>query len=356
MGLGNHIPMIVNGFVLAVITGRFVLVDYPMANKTFQFSPNLDYSSYHHLLPKERVTVLKNYEWEKFSICATENLQSYYQQPVWELEGVDYWIPLLQANPHYTATLERLFPDGQIGHHVLTKIVRLQTGLESRLEVYKASKFGKFNVGIHFRQHKRSSTVGSIRMYASVALQLGANSGRKKEDIRFHLATDDPLIRQRFLPYFGDRLIHLSVDWKASNSANNPGGSMDDAVLDWGALASCNELVITYGSSFGNAAASYSGSKHYVIMPVRDNLANSREVAFWGGASSEMCFFMSKGFVGNPNTGDDAEKLWDDFQRDKENGVFANDDVKYSQQRMDLAKALVAALPSFWHHTQCDYS
>ncbi|CAG8722051.1 15426_t:CDS:1, partial [Dentiscutata heterogama] len=74
------------------------------------------------------------------------------------------------------------------------------------------------------------------------------------------------------------------------------------ALIDIKLLGLCDDLVITYSSSFGFLAAGWSQKASrqrgpFVVMPIRDSdddLWLVDKVWIWGAISSEPCMYLSK--------------------------------------------------------------
>ncbi|TPX34673.1 chitinase [Synchytrium microbalum] len=361
-GLGNRLPQLVNGIVLALLTNRTVLLEYPDHVRNI-WNFNLDLDRWNRDLGEEEdqvmivgeAVLLKERARKLFTDCITEDLSAYYDDPehggvrTWVILGVDYFVPFWQANPHYRKKFETIFPDGRVAYHVLRKTLGLRSALDKALSEYKAAHFRPYMVGIHVRAHKLKN-IGYMRSYATIAKQLAMVSGRPMDEVGFHLATDNVQSRDELISWLGvDYVSYLPVNFTANNGEGNPGGSDEFAAIDYVALGSCDAVVATYGSSFGQWAGSWSG-RPYVTMNQRlDTYNTTREVSFWNSLISEPCSFSVKQFAETPGAGShNLTELEEQYARDVMYGNWAS----IEKNRETRAVSFLMALPQYLHHTQ----
>ncbi|TPX32707.1 hypothetical protein SmJEL517_g04260 [Synchytrium microbalum] len=356
-GLGNRLPQLVNGVVLALIANRTVLLEYPdYIRENWQFS--LDFDSSNRELGRQQVVVMDEKARDLISISITESLDNHFNDDkrggirTWVILGADYHVPYWQANPHYKEKLEALFPDGRIAHHVLRKTIRLKPELERALSEYKSIHFRPYMIGIHVRTHNRHSDIGLMRTYAAIAEQLAMSSNRK-HDVAFHLATDNIKVRQELEMWLGiNRTRHLNINFEEGNAMNNPGGSDVAAALDFMALATCDDVVATHSSTFGHWAATLAGRPYTIVNLRQQDYRNSREVAFWRSITSEPCSFLAKSFTQSPNAGSmNMSALEDEYQAD----LAAHNLTAIEEKREFRAISLLMQSKMYIHHTQCHF-
>ena len=237
-----------------------------------------------------------------------------------------------------------------MAHHVLRRAIRLNVDLTTRLETYKSTYFKPYTIGLHIRERKIKN-IGQVRTYATVALELAEVTGRPSADIGFHIATDSLHLQQETIEWLGkNRTSHLPINFARTSAIGHPGGSDEDAAVDFVALGSCNAVITTYSSSFGQWAASWSGKAYLTILQRQSDYSNNKEVAFWRSISSEPCNFLAKWFVMSPNAGRmDMAKMQKEYDQDLET---KNWDA-IAQKREERAVSLLLASPGYLHHTQC---
>ena len=77
------------------------------------------------------------------------------------------------------------------------------------------------------------------------------------------------------------------------NSITNNPGTEESAVTDMILLSKCNELALSFESSFGFSAAGFGGIHYYVIMP-KMSMHDLSYIYFWGSATSEPGMYASR--------------------------------------------------------------
>jgi hypothetical protein len=58
----------------------------------------------------------------------------------------------------------------------------------------------------------------------------------------------------------------MEKDMRAAFQGNKNPGRVVDGVVDMKLLSMCDEILITYGSSFGQISAAWGGLKPYVLL------------------------------------------------------------------------------------------
>ncbi|TPX53234.1 hypothetical protein SeMB42_g00904 [Synchytrium endobioticum] len=355
-GLGNRLPHLVNGMVLAMLTDRPLLLELtPHLRKIWQFS--LDFDLGNRRLTGESVPIMVDLNRTLTSVHVTEDVARYFDSPQdggvrnWLLQGLDYFVPLWQANPHYNHRLEALFPDGRVAYHVLRNTIGLNSDLAAALSEYLALKFRPFMIGIHLRTGKRPN-IAAIRTYAMVAKQIASTAGLSMDKIGYHIATDNKKMRDEMKLWLGQQATYLHVNFTANNTEKNPGGSDEDGALDFMALTSSDVIIATHSSSFGQWAAAWSGA-NYVTMNLRQlNYTNDLEGVYWRSIVPEPCSFHVKWLAGHPEAGSyNVSAVEQQYQLDS----ASNNHTAIQEHREFRAKTLLLASPMYYHHVQCHY-
>ncbi|KNC97034.1 uncharacterized protein SPPG_07432 [Spizellomyces punctatus DAOM BR117] len=304
-GLGNNIPQILNGMLVALLTGRVLLVDYKKLPELFESKIELNWSKYESKLTSSAestfIYILEhgNHDRDRtWLTLATSDLNEVYgAHRIWGVRGFDYSAPLLQANPHYRAILQEWFPDGRIFYHVMRRFISIHSDIMAKVHSFKYSHFGKYTIGIHVRRLKNEKTVPQIRTYADVALQVAMQSGVALDDIRFFVAADSPSARQELSSMLGKhRVIYTPIDVVSTNENNNPGGSLADGLWDMGLLMHCDHRIVTLGSSYGQIAAAWTGLPYLTVMHLYERITTATEilkVRYWGSALGEPCMYAT---------------------------------------------------------------
>ena len=185
-----------------------------------------------------------------------------------------------------------------------------------------------------------------------VAKQIASTAGLSMDKIGYHLATDNVTMREELKLWLGQQATYLHVNFAANNTEKNPGGSDEDGALDFMALTSCDIIVATHSSSFGQWAAAWSGT-NYVTMNLRQlNYTNDLEGIYWRSIVPEPCGFHVKWFVEHPEAGSyNVSAVEEKYQID----LAAKNYTAIEEGREERAKTLLLASPMYYHHAQCHY-
>ncbi|TPX34650.1 hypothetical protein SmJEL517_g02681 [Synchytrium microbalum] len=346
-GLGNRLPGLVNGVLLALLTNRTLLIRYPdYIRRMWDFAVDFDLENYQ--IPGELFSVMEDMNRTLIAVSITEDFATYFDQArPWMVQGWNYNAPFLQANPHYRDRIKQLFPDGRVSHHILRRAIRLNNGLSARLAEYTKSKFRPYTIGIHIRSMKLSN-IASMRTYATIALDLADASGRPSHEIGFHIAADSESLRNELALLLGqERVTYLPIRLSMLSSIGNPGGSDEEAAMDFVALGSGDAVVATYGSSFGQWAGAWSGRNYVTVNQQLTNYSNNKEVAFWKSIKPEPCSFLSKWFTQSPTAAMSPHVGLVAERPALERRAVTEED------REAKAVALLMASPQYLSHAQC---
>ncbi|KXS19242.1 glycosyltransferase family 37 protein [Gonapodya prolifera JEL478] len=157
---------------------------------------------------------------------------------------------------------------------------------------YLVTKYSRYYViGVHIRTFKETQTVPPTKFFVDVAVSIWRSSGRPWDKTRFFLSTDHWRVRQEFAQ---ELLLHNQIAlgetpvlmeqedpqsrdiprlkqfiYRADNDQLH---HEVEAVIDMKTLAMCDELVLTYGSSFGYVAAGWGGIVPIFVNHLRPGL------------------------------------------------------------------------------------
>ncbi|CAG8852419.1 28632_t:CDS:2, partial [Gigaspora margarita] len=158
-----------------------------------------------------------------------------------------------------------------------------------------ANKFRDYNIGIHLREKKSPEDTKSwmvpIEHYYEAVRMLMLEV--KNKNVSIFVAADNT---------DGHNMdLENPVMWLNR-------GTEVGALIDLKLLGLCDDLVITYASSFGLLAAGWSHKASrqrglFVINPIKKNWTDNLQVVdkiwMWGAISSEPCMYMSKLLIKN---------------------------------------------------------
>ena len=299
-GWGNRLPSLVTGAILAIITNRTIAIRSPLdLDEYLRFSFPWKLTPYHDAILANLSTVtLSNGHWPDL-------LGHDFRSPSYATGGPniveymsgDYHIPILESNPHLRDFFDDYFPGGEVyskfwryifkpsrqvgiavrntlspftAHYVIGVQIRTVKGLELGFKGFDATDF--FNISM-----------------------LLARSERVHGKARFFIASDS---RSLYL----DATSHLgsSAFWVNSKnigasrtSAGNPGTEFS-GIVDLFVLSRCDDLVISYASSYGWLAAALAGKFPIYIYPKMDK-GPKHFVApkFYRALTSEPCMWAA---------------------------------------------------------------
>jgi len=195
---------------------------------------------------------------EDAKIGYSENFTSYFEPyDVIQLITTDYPLLLLYGNPYHKAWLEENFGMNAFSI-VARRLMRLTPKVRKIYDEFRATKFGAHNIGIQMRLEK---TRAKAETFAQVArlLQM-VNFPNEANVTKFFLATDQLSVQREVKGYLGDSLIYVEpFRERYSNDSELY------ALVDMALLSSCDQLIITYKSSFGYVASAWQATTSYMI-------------------------------------------------------------------------------------------
>ncbi|KAJ3342708.1 hypothetical protein HDU93_001280 [Gonapodya sp. JEL0774] len=209
-----------------------------------------------------------------------------------------YQVPNLWGNKEYRAKLLEWFPTME-AFYATSKLLMRVKGAAKVDSLYAPARpkrrYGRYYViGVHIRTFKESKTIPPTKYFVDVAVSIWRSSGRPWDKTRFFLSTDHWRIRQEF-----ERELLLHHDIATGQPTAPPsvtteprGGTSKlkqliyradndqlhhevEAVIDMRTLAACDELVLTYGSSFGYVAAGWGGITPTFVNHLPPGIASS---------------------------------------------------------------------------------
>ncbi|KAF0552366.1 hypothetical protein F8M41_021906 [Gigaspora margarita] len=250
-GFGNRMPGIICGFLYSLISDRLFFMD---GNHNFDnyfekdFDHNWDTVSY---LYKESTAKdlhiqekINNFTLVTRGNFSSEEINSY---DILRVHTLDYICARLSSNPYYKKWFNKIIPDYRIFTTISLRLLRLHPDLKSQVEDYAKNNFNNYNIGIHLRENKfKTPWMIPIEHYYEI------------------IHSEDNMD------------LHNSITWENS-------GTEAGAIIDLKLLGLCDDLVITYASSFGLLAAGWTHKASrqrglFVINPIKINLIDNLQV------------------------------------------------------------------------------
>ncbi|RKO93028.1 hypothetical protein BDK51DRAFT_39817 [Blyttiomyces helicus] len=344
-GIGNRMPAVVTGLFLAMTTNRTLLVDWPEFEELFD--PEIDV-----VLTVDRkvqlASAIRERAWDEGNATSEAELDEAMPRfsrampavgvliPVTRVQenlakwittdfrtddnfgyatvityrSMDYSTPLLMANPTMRPWFEALFgtePGGLHPFHAAAKhLFRPQADIEREARAFHRRHLAGAGlaVGIQVRTRKRRATAPDLSLYFSTALGIGRSrqaartGGDKIAPLRFFVASDRLEVADVMERALSPHPVFATRDVSLENPDQNRNPGTDRAaVVDMRILALCDELVVTFGSSFGQVAAAWGGISSVVIM--HGTHAGWDRPFWWAtGGITEPCMFEGRRIAG----------------------------------------------------------
>jgi len=187
----------------------------------------------------------------------------------------DYFAPFIANNPLYRDKIIEWFgsPDNIYGT-LLHFLFKPKQELQDKIDKFVSNNFRKYNVGLHLR---RKGNVGYVMgpQHEEVAWQcagvtfgdghypLGALAIRDLEpdDVAIFLATDNEDTANYARKKYGNKIISITDEPITRTSVEG----LQRAVVDMWILSLCDELVLSFQSSYGRVASALSGIVPLVV-------------------------------------------------------------------------------------------
>ncbi|CAG8632871.1 21037_t:CDS:2, partial [Cetraspora pellucida] len=231
------------------------------------------------------------------------------------ISTLDYPCAPIMANPNYRKWFKKKIPDYGIFTAISLKLLRVHPDIRNHVENFASNNFGDYNIGIHIREKKPpAGMILPVEHYYHTVKMLML--GIEKKDISIFVAADTNdgrnklvnLLREEFKSRNNSiKIVQSEDNMNMANTVSLNMGSEVGALIDMKLLSLCDDLVLSYSSSFGFTAAGWSHKASrqrgpFVVMPIKDSqddLTEVDKVWVWGATSSEPCMYMSKSLINN---------------------------------------------------------
>jgi hypothetical protein len=205
-----------------------------------------------------------------------------------EYTSYDYDMPLLQVNPALQATLQKLFPGGNIFHEVATRLFSF-----SQLVQRTAAQYGpladqcRVGIQMRFRKQEHKAKPVPIKDFTTQVAGIAKSAAGGAPGNVFVAA--DVAVYDHLAALLPGRTVWWSNESQASitndNKLGNPGSDLS-AFVDIYLLTKCQQLVCSASSTFGSVAAAYADmAPVYAIKAPHDK--PFYKPYFWKGLTSE---------------------------------------------------------------------
>lgn len=214
-----------------------------------------------------------------------ELLNGTFSEGIWQTDKAiyfdynrDYPLAVMQANPDIQDKLLLYFGRREPFHALSQYLLRPGADLQEEIQLTMIKKFQQYKhvIGMHFRRLKGTEAwMPKVEEYVAVAEAIQRANGWAKESTGIYVSSDVPSVMDVLLQTYTDNnFIYLDKDLSQNLQGTWNPGSLRSAWVDMFLLANCQELVLTFGSSFGSMAAGMAGVKPYLMLYTRATNAN----------------------------------------------------------------------------------
>eukprot|EP00775_Hariotina_reticulata_P007279 gene7279-7492_t len=269
VGLGNQIPSIITGYLIALLSRRIFLLDAPLTRYLdISLAGAWERFGSHYNVNDNRQTCVIQHGGGalanlNLSVLCGQQLKD---PPLIALISWDYDVPWLQINDDYAATIKHLFPKGEVFHELSKLLLRAPKPLLAAALARYAKLRSACSVGMHLRTARLHVQNVIVSERAFVAQVAGIATGLSEQTPgSLVLASDSKKVFPLMVKAMPGRLLWWNnttmevLAAKKHTSAGNPGTELT-AVMDMLLLSSCKRLVLTPASSFGYVAAGLAGT------------------------------------------------------------------------------------------------
>jgi hypothetical protein len=174
----------------------------------------------------------------------------------------------MQANPNLKEFMEFYFEGRDPFRELAYFFLQPKPPLLSKILNIKSANFRKNMIGMHLRRHKGSRTLApKVRDFGSLADAIQRAHGWSDEDTGIFVATDTASVVDELRYSFPSKnFIFLAKNLSFGQQPSGNPGTIHDAWVDMFLLSYCEELILTFGSSFGSMAAGMGGIKPYWML------------------------------------------------------------------------------------------
>ena len=317
-GMGNVLPPVVTGFLLALMTDRVFFIDFPMFGAIFAHELDFNWTKNSATLlgTRRNVTTIQTFsgfEDKALGLWLHGDLEDVFsrQDVVYYGPDMDSLSPVLIANQHYASFFKKYFPTREVFSRLSQFLFTLTPALQLVVDSFHRRHFGNFTVGLQIRKRKCGidavpcEHLPRIESFCSVAKALQYSAGISDEDVRFFVATDTEATLAQVKNILGaERVVHTNYNMTTFTEAGNP-GTHEAAVVDLKLLSLCDDLVITSASSFGSVAAGWGNIKGvHMTFGNPHRLRFLENPHFWRALTSEPCFWGFSKFKNSANEDD----------------------------------------------------
>ncbi|CAG8541345.1 15789_t:CDS:1 [Dentiscutata erythropus] len=316
-GIGNRFPGIVCGFLYSIITDRLLFIDgYKDFTDYFEKDFEHNWEKVANLYQNRSVKSLHSIKKNEFPLIARGNLSSeeVNSYDILRIHTWDYVCVPIMSNPNYKEWIKEIIPDYKIFTVISQKLLRLKFDINKQVENFITNNFGEYNIGIHLRVRKKTKKTNKmiipIKHYSQVVEML--LMGIDKKNVTVFIAADTNESRNNLINYVHKsldsdnkkfvKIVHINNDMSIENPYSHFNrGTEIGALIDMKILSFCDDLVLTYGSTFGYIAAGWSYRSlrrlgPFVVMPERkdeDNFSLDK-IWLWQARSNEPCMYLGK--------------------------------------------------------------
>jgi hypothetical protein len=195
--------------------------------------------------------------------------------PLWDsdlmiglIHGGDYPLGFIQANPELKHFMDFYFEGRDPFHELAQFFLRPKAQFLSKVLGVTRTMFREKMIGLHLRRFKGSMALApKVKDYGSLAIAVQWSNGWSDEETGIYIASDLASVVDELRESFPTKnfiFVPKNLTFGLQPSGNP--GTIEDAWMDVFLLSFCQELILTFGSSFGSMAAGMAGVKPYWML------------------------------------------------------------------------------------------
>ncbi len=297
-GFGNRWPFLVTCFGVALLTDRVLLIldndnwmdffEPPVQLNFHKVSLSPEWQSFLHDHPLPQEAAVSPYNMDNLNF-------SNWNASLWlkMRESLHWMLPLLAGNPHHKGFLEEYFHYGhsffELSSFLFKPSRQLLEASSSWKEAHRLQHTYLIAMQIRVKKAQQVGieTLVPLANFIKVATLIYKSYAAEQRDAAFYICSDDKDLRleaETQLKKLGcrvetldERLVYDPKGQEGLTRNNRKGAFI--GMLEMHLMSQADQLIITYGSSYGWTAGAWGGIRPWYVTPT----------GFFGSPVSDPC-------------------------------------------------------------------
>mmetsp|Transcript_38088 Transcript_38088/g.84853 ORF Transcript_38088/g.84853 Transcript_38088/m.84853 type:complete len:486 (+) Transcript_38088:156-1613(+) len=316
VGWGNRLPTLVTGAIMAMLTNRTLLVDFPNINNYITCSWNWDFAPVRPKLHKLKQHQVRIDSYDDLRPFLHDNLATslpdHKAAPLIMFYEIDYSIPMLAVNPHYEAMFHQLFPGGEVYRPMMKLMVRPAPDIEKEVLEFAMRNFaGRYSIGLQMRAEKfKDQKYGDFpsKVFYSLAQTLAMTHAHRsrhitytQENVTFFIAADRSELYWEAARMLGEDRVCWTNNGIEGERAPTLPGTERSGLVDLFMMAMVDDIVVTHSSTFGITGSAMKGVKAFTVYGnTTKTQPEMGQSWFFRQAVGEPCFIRAGWVMAEP--------------------------------------------------------